>query len=441
MSFTPLTIILRKGPIGLITPAAMAKRDPSPATPDRLPEGSLRIFRIPIIVAVLGYVYYAYLHSTAAMVLGWNRTTYAISHFPYDCHRIYHPELEACEDFWLDDETRTLYAACASPESRAGWTPAANRYNVSARTRRDHISVLKIDEEDKEGLFGLTTLDVGKEFPGDLDLHGFDVTKVKGSLRFWLINHRPPVDSNGIQLKDATSYGANSTVEIFDLKTGSDELRHVKTIHHKAIIAPNNLAVTDDGTSFLLTNDHSGKVGKLRTLELVFGAGSVTRCNSETGECAVALDKVFGMANGIVKGHDGRFYVANTDNGQINVLEITPAGEVTQVAVIETNMPLDNISVDQEGNLIAAGFPKPLSVPKAIEHSREIVAPGAALKIERKMGKRKSWEDEYVVSKLVEDGLAEKLPTPSIAIRDVRTGRLFISGVASPFITVCKKTE
>lgn len=418
----------------------MAKRDPSPATPDRLPPGSLKIFRIPITIAVLAYLYWTYLHATVVMVSGLERTTYAISHYPYDCHRIHHPDLEACEDFWLDYDTRTLYAACASPESRAGWTPAANRYNASARTRRDHISVLKIDEEGADGLFGLKLLDVAKDFGGDLDLHGFDVTKVKGGLRFWLLNHRPPVDEKGVQLADASTYGANSTVEIFDLKTGSNELQHVRTIHDKAIISPNNLAVADDGVSFLLTNDHSGKTGMFRNLELVFGAGSVTLCRSDTGKCEVALDKVFGMANGIVKGLDGRFYVGNTDNGEINVLEITDSG-VVQVALIKTGLPLDNISVDDEGNLIAAGFPKPLQVPKAIEHSREFVAPGAVMKIERKLGKRKSWEDEYVVSKLVEDGNAEKLPTPSVAVRDGRTGMVFISGVASPFITVCKKKD
>lgn len=418
----------------------MAKRDRSPATPDSIPVGSLKFVLIPTIIALLGYVYVAYVHAALIMVSGWERTTYAISHFPYDCYRIHHPELEACEDFWLDYETRTMYAACASPESRSGWTPAANRYNVSARTRRDHFSVLKIDEEGNDGLFGLKTLSVDKGFGGDLDLHGFDVTKIKGGLRFWVLNHRPPVDGKGVQLKDATKFGANSTVEIFDLKTGSNELQHVKTIHDKAIIAPNNLAVEDDGISFLLTNDHSGKVGLLRNLELVFGAGSVTRCRSDTGKCEVVLSKGLGMANGITKGHDGRFYVANTDNGQINVLEITPSG-VIQVALIKTGIPLDNISVDNEGNLIAAGFPAPLKVPKAIENSREIVAPGVALKIERKFGKRKSWEDEYVVSKLVEDGNAEKLPTPSVAVHDGSTGRVFISGVASPFITVCNKKE
>ena len=418
----------------------MAKRDRSPETPDRLPAGSLKFLQIPVVVAVLGYLYYTYLHATVVMVAGFDRTTYALFKFPYDCHRVHHPDLEACEDFWLDYDTRTMYAACASPESRSGWTPAANRYNVSARTRKDHISVLRIDDEGADGLFGLKTLGVEEGF-GDLDLHGFDVTRTAGGLRFWLLNHRPPVDAQGVQLKDATKFGANSTVEIFDLKAGSDELKHVKTIHDKAIISPNNLAVEDDGVGFLLTNDHSGKVGMLRNLELVFGAGSVTRCRSDTGKCEVVLDKGFGMANGIAKGRDGRFYVANTDNGEINVLEITSEGKVVQVDLIKTGIPLDNISVDDQGNLIAAGFPKPLQVPKAIENAREIVAPGVVLKIERKLGKRKSWEEEYVVSKLVEDGLAEKLPTPSIAVRDGSTERLFISGVASPFITVCKKRD
>merc|ERR1712000_353925 len=71
-------------------PIKMAKRDRSPETPDRLPAGSLKILQIPVVIAVLGYLYYTYLHATVVMVAGFDRTTYALSKFPYDCHRAHH---------------------------------------------------------------------------------------------------------------------------------------------------------------------------------------------------------------------------------------------------------------------------------------------------------------------------------------------------------------
>lgn len=91
-----------------------------------------------------------------------------------------------------------------------------------------------------------------------MGLHGFDVDELKNSkLKFWLINHRAPVDVDK-RVLDATKLGANSTVEEFEVVRGSNNMRHIKTIVDEAIATPNKLAATGDG-GFLVTNDHSGK--------------------------------------------------------------------------------------------------------------------------------------------------------------------------------------
>ena len=132
------------------------------------------------------------------------------------------------------------------------------------------VSVLDIDEPGADGLFGLRQMKVtgyrGAAGPSDvdLDLHGFDVEVIDNErLRFWLINHRPPVDENGIIL-DATKVGANSTIEVFESKRGEDELVHVRTIWDEAIFTPNKLAATGDG-GLVVTNDMSSK-GELRSV-------------------------------------------------------------------------------------------------------------------------------------------------------------------------------
>jgi hypothetical protein len=78
-------------------------------------------------------------------------------------------------------------------------------------------------------------------------------------LRFWLINNRPPIDSDGSPL-DATKVGANPTIEVFEHTIGSKTLEFVKTIFSDRIITPNGLAADGQGGVFV-TNDHDYKVG------------------------------------------------------------------------------------------------------------------------------------------------------------------------------------
>lgn len=141
---------------------------------------------------------------------------------------------------------------------------SASRYNPSARRFTDHVAVLNIDERGPDGLYSLHELRVVGDYQGpdggqELDLHGFDVEVLKdGRLRFYMINHRPPMDASTGKQLSAKKYGANSTVEVFELQRGSTEWKYIKTIADNAIATPNKLAVTGDG-GFLITNDHSAK--------------------------------------------------------------------------------------------------------------------------------------------------------------------------------------
>jgi hypothetical protein len=101
---------------------------------------------------------------------------------------------------------------------------------------------------------------------GTLDLLGFDVEVVNATtLRFWLINQRPPVDTTR-KILDAKKIGANSTIDVFELQRGKDTMVHVKTVVDPAIWCPNNIAVMGDG-SFVATNDHSAK-GELHFIHM-----------------------------------------------------------------------------------------------------------------------------------------------------------------------------
>jgi len=142
-----------------------------------------------------------------------------------------------------------------------------DKYNVSARDFKDHVSVLIIDEPGSDGLYGLHTLEITGNYVSatggkEIDVHGIEIEVLSPTrLRFWMNNHRPPVDANG-NLLDGKKVGANSTIEVFEHTRGSKTLEHVKTIFHEAVSTPNGLLVDGTGGVYI-TNDHDSKTGKV----------------------------------------------------------------------------------------------------------------------------------------------------------------------------------
>lgn len=79
---------------------------------------------VALIVAWGASFYQWYLKDVFATSIGIGRVIQSIDEFPYTCRRVVHPLLEACEDLWIDDQARTLYAACAGTQNRLQWNPA-----------------------------------------------------------------------------------------------------------------------------------------------------------------------------------------------------------------------------------------------------------------------------------------------------------------------------
>jgi len=136
------------------------------------------------------------------------------------------------------------------------------------------VSVLNIDEPGSDGLYGLHALGITGGYESsmggkDIDILGIDFETLSDSrLRFWLTNHRPPVDEEGLPL-DATRVGANSTIEVFEHTRGSKNLEFVKTFVNEAIFTPNNIATTGQGSIFF-ANDHDTKTGRVSQVHAGF---------------------------------------------------------------------------------------------------------------------------------------------------------------------------
>jgi hypothetical protein len=93
-----------------------------------------------------------------------------------------------------------------------------------------------------------------------LDLLGFDAEILDGdTINFYLINQRPPIGPFNNYM-DASVIGANATIDVFEMRRGEENMRHVRTIWSPEVWSPNRVAVLGGG-NFVVTNDHSVKTG------------------------------------------------------------------------------------------------------------------------------------------------------------------------------------
>ena len=303
---------------------------------------------------------------------------------------------------------------------------SVGRYNVSGRRRGGAvISVLDADRPGDDGLFGLRQLKAvgyeGANGDGSLDTVGFDVEVLdEDTLRLRIVNIGPPVDKNQ-QYVDASKAGGNATIEVFEVKRGSNEMRHLTTIMSDAIQTPNKPAASGDG-GFLVTNDMSGKLGLRKGFDLLLGGGSLAYC-SAAGKCHLAAEKGFAYPNGIVRGHDGLFYVPNSFSNKIKVLDLLPDLTLKETGTIPIGMPIDNLNVDANGDIWGAGMPKASKTFASFADPFNVDAPSTIWRIRKR---RDGLGHE--VEKMLEDRDATFLGTATVAAHDVKTGRLFIGG-------------
>jgi hypothetical protein len=82
---------------------------------------------------------------------------------------------------------------------------------------------------------------------------------------------------------------------------------------------------------------------------MFYGSGSVGYCNPN-GECRISYPKG-SFSNGVVKGNDGLYYVSQAGKARVTVLELQVDGSLNKVDEIITGMGIDNLSIDQNGDI------------------------------------------------------------------------------------------
>ena len=157
-----------------------------------------------------------------------------------------------------------------------------------------------------------------------------------------------------------------------------------------------------------------------RELDLLIGGGNLVYCGR--AECHTAAISGFNYPNGMVKGSDGLYYVPSSGKDEISVMKLLPDLTMKKVDVIRVGMPVDNLSVDKDGDIYAAAFPDPLTLLKSLDDPYNLDAPSTIWRI-RKIGSK------YEIHKVIEDKEAKTMGGATIARHDVKTGRLFIGGM------------
>ena len=397
------------------------------------------------VVAWSAAVYQFLIKDILTTSIGLGRKIQSIDEFSYSCQRIEHPQLEACEDLWLDEQERTLYAACAGTKSRMAWNPAISHLDVSGRkpTGAEFIAI-DIDSFGTNGFFSHRTIvprgSYGARGDAILDTVGFTGESIDDStIHFYFPNVAPYHGT----FFDAKEMGANATVEVFEFKRGNDEMKHLRTIHSPAVWSPNRPAAVGGG-AFLVTNDHGVKVGWKKQLEPVIGGGTVAYC-SYTGDChsatlppGIDIRKNLKFPNGIAKGHDGLIYVPSSADGTVKVFALQPNQTLTQLHTIRVGMPLDNISPDARGDLWVPGFPDTLQTYKGMANPYEHISPATVFRITKGKSETGVEKLEYEVKKVIEDKESKVINGATTVVHDVKTRRLFLGGAVAPYLVICE---
>ncbi|KAF7874879.1 hypothetical protein EAF04_002053 [Stromatinia cepivora] len=411
-------------------------------------------YRVAIVVAFMAILYQFLFKRIIFDVAGYGRSISTIDAFNATCERIDNLSIEACEDMWLHHASGYLYMACSDVQSRLQWLPSTGRLNASGRGLTDRIAILDTRGNGslESRLQWMTTENFsGNNGDGTFNLHGFDIRPdaKTDTLRILLINHRLPIDPITGASLDAVSLGANSTIELFHSQLGSGSMRHVRTYTDPAIQTPNQVAWVDDD-AFVFTNDHSAKVGFRRHLDPLLGGGSIGYCDSHVNHCSATYSNGLNGPNGLVTGRDGLIYVPNTLLHEIQIFSLTGEKTLLKLDTLQTPYPVDNMSVDENGDIIAASIPQIYKWAQSL-NDQSVQIPTAAVRIRRKgvdfdrmireglregKGLGKS-TDGYVVETVVEDD-GTILSAATAAVHDVRTGKLYLGGVTTPFIMICE---
>lgn len=168
------------------------------------------------------------------------------------------------------------------------------------------------------------------------------------------------------------------SIEVFHL-LGEDSLVWIKSMSSPMMKCPNDVRIIDEN-KFYFTNDHYFPAGIMRKTEEFLGLAisGVVYYNGET-----YLDATDGIAyaNGVNWDEKRKLvYVAASRDFLVKVYNINEDGTLNFVENIPVGTGVDNVELDNEGNIWVGGHPNLLKLGSYEKHSVEY-APSELLKV------------------------------------------------------------
>jgi arylesterase/paraoxonase len=187
------------------------------------------------------------------------------------------------------------------------------------------------------------------DYSGEFHPHGISFLKKDSASFLFVVNHKSKGDF----------------VELF--KFEKDQLYHIRTFSDPMMCCPNDL-VAVDVDKFYVTNDHGNKDGFMRVLEDYLKIASSYLLYFDGTEYRKAYEGL-NYANGVAISNDGQqLYLTHTTGRQMLTFDRKPeTGYLDIKSTLELGTGVDNITVDEEGNIWIAAHPKLFSF---VEHSK-----------------------------------------------------------------------
>ena len=212
------------------------------------------------------------------------------------------------------------------------------------------------------------------------------------------------LDDGTVQVAVVNHQTGNHSIEIFSLQGQS--LTHRYTIKDKLLISPNDLVLVDDGV-FYMTNDHiSMDPMKQKFYDYMQISGSNVAFYDGNSFRIVARGLIY--ANGINISHDGNsVYVAQCIGRTLSIFSRNlETNALDKERSIYLNSAIDNIELDDAGNLWIGSHPKALAFARHQKKQKKL-SPSQVIKITLN-------EDEDIVEEIfLNDG--ESLSGSSVA--------------------------
>jgi len=239
------------------------------------------------------------------------------------------------EDLQLDFISGNMFISSATRREAEGSENNPDSY-------QDGIYLLNINHDEVPKL-------IPNNYGGEFHPHGISLFRTDSILYLFAVNHNDEGDF----------------VESFIFNNGT--LEHLVSYSSPEMCCPNDVIATDLD-KFYVTNDHGTRGGVMRLFEdyLRIPRASLLYFDGEAYSRAAGP---FNYANGVNMSPDrSRLYLAATTGGSVVVFDVNDDGTLKRKGTTDLGTGVDNIDVDEAGNLWIGAHPKLLDF---VSHAKD----------------------------------------------------------------------